>query len=295
MVTIGGAQSNHCRATACAARLVGLGSHLVVRTGNPDSDLSGAAGAAGNLLFARAAGAVVHTVSKQDYAALGSSGLVEAACEALRTEGERPYAIPVGGSNSIGTWGYISAAAEFFAQVEAEPELKSARHLVFATGSGGTAAGLAAGMKLAFGDDCPRMYAVGVCDDPDYFYRFQAGILAEMGLHETAELAEEFLRSNLTIIQGKGRGYAAASPEELAFASSFARSSGLLLDPVYTNKVLRTFLRSVEEGTVAVKEGEEVLFWHTGGQLGAYGFEREFRETFEDVRRLDVSGIARAE
>lgn len=106
VVTIGGIQSNHCRATACAARAAGLDAHLILRCSDPSSDVASAP-SLGNLLFSRSAGAVLHTVSKEEYGRHGSTKLVDAVCETLRSEGLSPYAIPVGGSNALGTWGYV--------------------------------------------------------------------------------------------------------------------------------------------------------------------------------------------
>lgn len=135
VVTIGGAQSNHCRATAAAARLVGLQPHLILRTTANNCDTTG------NLLFDRLAGAHVYTVRPGEYGRVGSTALVARLCDYLRkTNGTHPYPIPVGGSNGVGTWGYIEAVEEVMQQGTYD-------HIVFACGSGGTAAGIALGMR----------------------------------------------------------------------------------------------------------------------------------------------------
>jgi len=142
VITIGGKQSNHARATAVAARQLGLESHLILRTPDPDSD----PGLVGNLLFNRLVGSKIYTVSPSNYAQLGQTKLVNILAEQLRKEGKNPYCIPVGGSNAMGTWGYLEAVNELIEQMK-ELSLHF-DHLVVACGSGGTACGLALGNRL---------------------------------------------------------------------------------------------------------------------------------------------------
>ena len=122
VVTIGGEQSNHCRATAAASRMVGLEPHLILRTrradaihNNENEDL----GWVGNVLFDRMVGSTIYTCTPGEYGRLGSNKLVESVCEHLKTEQKlNPYKIPVGGSNAIGTWGYINGVDELMQQIE---------------------------------------------------------------------------------------------------------------------------------------------------------------------------------
>ena len=212
VVTIGGEQSNHCRATAAAAAMHGLEPHLILRCQEADVD----PGSRGNLLFARSVGAHVHTCTATEYAKHGSKKLVQTVVDELVSSGKKPYAIPVGGSNAVGTWGYIEASKELKDQLtssssEYAPEHPFPDAVVFTCGSGGTAAGIAQGLSLAFDGSkipAPKMYAVGVCDNPDYFYTYMSGILTDMGFYAEADLAENFLRANLTIVNGRGGGYA---------------------------------------------------------------------------------------
>ena len=108
VITIGGVQSNHCRATAVAARYLGLDSHLILRAPQSIAE-DGDPGLVGNLLVERAVGANIHLVTKREYAAHGSVALAESLRRRLEREGKRPYVVPVGGSNAIGTWGYVDA------------------------------------------------------------------------------------------------------------------------------------------------------------------------------------------
>ncbi|MBA0817631.1 hypothetical protein Gohar_021588, partial [Gossypium harknessii] len=137
IITIGGIQSNHCRATAVAAKYLNLDSYLILRTSKLLVDKD--PGLTGNLLVERFMGAHIQLISKEEYAKIGSVALTNVLKEQLLKEGRRPYVIPVGGSNSLGT-------------------------------CGGTIAGLSLGSWL--GALKAKVHAFCVCDDPDYFYDF---------------------------------------------------------------------------------------------------------------------------
>ncbi|KAI9908359.1 hypothetical protein PsorP6_003612 [Peronosclerospora sorghi] len=164
VVTCGGIQSNHCRATAAAARMLGLESYLLLRTNKPDED----PGLAGNVLFDRMFDANLIQMSRQEYGRYGSVAMIKRTCDRLRREGRYPYAIPVGGSNGLGTWGYIEAIDELNNQLEVYLNNQAGNHvggeqlkpvllqeyelpitdIAFASGSGGTAAGIGLGSYL---------------------------------------------------------------------------------------------------------------------------------------------------
>ena len=118
-----------------AARYLGLDAHLVLRTEAALVDRD--PGVVGNLLPSRMTGARLHLVSKEEYAKEGGDGLLARLERRLVADGERPYVIPMGGSNAVGAWGFLLAAAEIVAQ---SPPFDA---VVLATGSGGTLAGLA--------------------------------------------------------------------------------------------------------------------------------------------------------
>jgi 1-aminocyclopropane-1-carboxylate deaminase/D-cysteine desulfhydrase-like pyridoxal-dependent ACC family enzyme len=184
-VTIGGEQSNHCRATAAAARMIGLTPHLILRTKRADriqKEESGDIGFTGNLLFDRMVGSFIYTCTPGEYGRIGSQGLVSRLCGHLKQNITKcnPYPIPVGGSNGLGTWGYINGVEELVSQwnsIESSPSLD---HVIFACGSGGTATGIGLGLACAFKDNPtnspPKIHAIGVCDNPDYFYGHVAGM-----------------------------------------------------------------------------------------------------------------------
>ncbi len=146
VITVGGLQSNHARATAVAARQIGLDPFLILRkpepteeTSNSDEDI----GLTGNLLFNRMVGADIRLISPSRYAALGSHNVCEQLAEELREQGRNPYIVPLGGSNALGSFGYMQCVNEIIASG------MHFDHIVFGCGSGGTAAGLALGVKLA--------------------------------------------------------------------------------------------------------------------------------------------------
>mmetsp|Transcript_24531 Transcript_24531/g.67728 ORF Transcript_24531/g.67728 Transcript_24531/m.67728 type:complete len:449 (-) Transcript_24531:145-1491(-) len=311
VITIGGEQSNHCRATATACRMVGLEPHLILRTmraNQVEKDTTeDSFGYVGNILFDRIAGANIHMCTPGEYGRMGSNGLIEL----LRKDLESPvegmkrnvYKIPVGGSNGLGTWGYIEAVDEFVGQLGNE----KVDHVAFACGSGGTAAGIGLGLSLAYrendnADNTPKIHAVGVCDHPDYFYETMAAIAKEMGLDMASVFSEsksghditieDFFRNHVTVHQGKGLGYASSTSEELDFIIKFALETGISLDPVYSGKALFQFMNEVKDNPETYRNSR-VVFWHTGGALGNYEKIESLRSTLQSVspvERMDVYG-----
>lgn len=114
LITIGGIQSNHCRATAVAARYAGLECHLILRNTRQAADSD--PGLVGNLLIDRMTGAHIHQVTKEEYTKVGSKQLGRQLEEQLKAQGRKPYVIPVGGSDAIGTLGYLAATQEILDQ-----------------------------------------------------------------------------------------------------------------------------------------------------------------------------------
>lgn len=305
VVTIGGLQSNHCRATAAASRMVGLEPHLILRTTkNKDLDREKInTELTGNILMDRILGSKLYTCTPGEYGRLGSDELVARLSRYIKQSSNGttyPYSIPVGGSNAIGTWGYINAVDELMSQLQ-DINLPL-DYIVFACGSGGTAAGISLGVALAFQAlsrqsaalTIPKVMAVGVCDDPDYFYHHVASIADQMGLQNLSGgmSTEAFVRQNMNVFQGKGCGYAISTPEELEFAAHFARDTGIVLDPVYSGKALFAFVRLMEEDPACFRD-KNILFWHTGGALGLYDKVPSllpFLQEHKDVYALDAYG-----
>lgn len=314
VVTIGGEQSNHCRATAAACRMVGLEPHLILRTKRANDVHAGKEdfGCTGNILFDRMVGSKIYLCTPGEYGRAGSRALVERLARYISSESSesgssKPYQIPVGGSNGLGTWGYINAVNEIMSQTKPSTDSGIAlHHVVFACGSGGTATGITLGMALAHGAcgsrtlqsvSTPKVHAIGVCDNPDYFYKTVAEIADEMGLtlpdFLQCDTTETFIRQHLTAHQGKGLGYASSTQEELDFVTNFALETGIALDPVYSGKALYHFMTHILEEDPEEYRGKNVLFWHTGGALGLYDKVQDLSDMMggvSPVQRLDIYG-----
>ena len=266
VLTCGGAQSNHSRATAVAAAMVGLRCRLLLRTAEPANPPA----AEGNILLDRMAGAEIVWITREEYQR--RQEIFEREAAALRKEGRTPYIIPEGASNPIGSWGYISAAEELGWDIAGLPGgLERPTTIIHATGSGGTAAGMILGMRLT---GLPAGVATfNVCDDRPYFVRV-IGDLCEQ-LIAAYDLKVDFDRQrDINIIDGYvGRGYAVSQPEELALLCSVARTEGIFLDPVYTGKAFYGMVQELKRDPGCF--GERVVFIHTGGIFSLFSMAAE--------------------
>ena len=267
VVTIGGVQSNHCRATSIAASYLGLECHLILRMSRREVDDD--PGLTGNLLVERMVGAHIHKVSKEEYVREGSVRLCEILAEKLRQQGKRPYIIPVGGSNPLGSWGYIEAIKEVHEQCEeAFGKGDYFTDLAMACGSGGTTAGIAIGSRLSGINAKVNAYAV--CDDEDYFYSYIDGLIAGLyGLSADHLTPIPPSRSLMRVVMAKGSGYALSTREELECIKQLAEETGIILDPVYSGKAVFKMLSEIKANP-REWDGKKILFFHTGGLLGLY-------------------------
>nr|XP_051192581.1 putative D-cysteine desulfhydrase 1, mitochondrial isoform X2 [Lolium perenne] len=172
VITVGGIQSSHCRATAVAAKYLNLDCYLILSTSKHLVDKD--PGLDGNLLVARVLGAHIDLVSEEEYGKIGSVALADLLKKRLMEEGRKPYVIPVGGSNSLGTWGYVQAVREIEQQIQLSGDVQL-DDIVVACGSGGTIAGIALGSKLS--SLKAKVHAFSVCDDPEYAYDCLQGLI----------------------------------------------------------------------------------------------------------------------
>ncbi|WP_017417108.1 D-cysteine desulfhydrase family protein [Clostridium tunisiense] len=255
LITCGGIQSNHCRATAAIAAKLGLKSSLVLR-GSEAKDIDG------NLFLNKLLGADIKFITAEDYK--HNRMLI---MENLKTEyekqGFKPYIIPEGASNGIGTFGYFNAMEEILNQ-EKDMNIHFDK-IIVAVGSGGTHAGLLLSKKiLGFHGE---IYGINVCDNEDYFKNRIHNILDESINYLNIDL--NFNLDEIHIIDGYvGRGYALSTPETLEFILHIAQLEGLILDPVYTGKAMYGLSKEIKKGTF--KKDENILFIHTGGLFGLY-------------------------
>ena len=291
VVTVGGLQSNHCRATAAAARLVGLDAHLALLVSDRDADAD--PGLQGNLLLDRMLGATLHLCVASDYFRLGGDlaamdKLNEIVADQLRAQGKNPYVVPVGGTCPLGAWGYLSAVDELTQQMSQGGQGSGAAEfdaIVFAAGSGGTATGIALGCRLA---QIPaEVHAVNVQHSPEVYY---ASIQSEAeALGATVERdgrSEQWL----SIHDGGKIGYARTDPEQLGFIREVAAESGVVLDHVYTGKALYQFCEEARKEPERWR-GKRILFWHTGGLLGLYAAAPQLGELMPKVQRIRLPKV----
>jgi D-cysteine desulfhydrase len=254
LLTCGGLQSNHCRATALAGAQLGLRVHLLLRGVEP-SDREG------NLLLDHLAGAVVSCYPVKQYVS-ELDDLFRHWQEHYAAQGRKALVVPTGGSDGIGAWGYIAACEELAKDFESAGIAQA--HIVTATGSGGTQTGLTLGVAL---HDLPAtVWGVNVCDDEKYFMNKVASDAAQWRQRypdvPAVDIAPRVLDGHV------GQGYAIASPAIFELIGELCRLEGLVLDPVYTGKAFAGMLAELAAGRF---EGcRDIVFMHTGGIFGLF-------------------------
>jgi D-cysteine desulfhydrase len=261
LVTCGGIQSNHARATTSVAARYGLESVLFLKGETGDSP-------EGNLWLNQLLGARIHHINEEEYSRV--ERLMEDEAQRIRSRGKIPYVIPEGASNWLGAMGYVRAAEETRNQLYASG-LRIDR-IVFPCGSGGTYAGLLVGKKL-FGLEA-KLMAINVCRSAEYFREKICDLCAEMdtklGLNIPVSPEE------IDIIDGYVReGYAKADTEIARLIVRIARMEGVILDPVYTGKAMYGLLDLLSRGVISSKES--ILFMHTGGIFSLFAYVRSMQ------------------
>ena len=267
VVTCGGGQSNHARATALSCARLGLRSVLYLRVADPEAarkrlDLTG------NLLLDKLAGADVVFLTPDEYKQ--RNAIMESARLALEAEGVPAYVVPEGGSNGLGALGYVEAMREVRTQIDLGlcPRFDAVAH---ACGSGGTAAGVALGAKHF--DVAARAWAFAVCDDARYFKDVIEGIMHEARGWDASLPAKTGL---VVDDAAKGPAYAVMDDDQKRFLTLIAQRTGFVFDPVYTGKAIWGVARAVERGDIA--PDANVLFLHTGGLPGLLAQGEELRD-----------------
>jgi len=254
LITCGGLQSNHCRATAFTGAQLGLHAHLLLRGVAP-------AVPDGNLLLDHLAGATVSCYPPRQY--FSEIDQLFGHWQAhYAGQGKKALAIPTGGSDGIGIWGYIAACEELAADFSAADIARA--HIVTATGSGGTQAGLTLGTAL---HQLPAtVWGINVCDDEQYFLDKVAS--------DVADWQQRYPDAPQVTVQPRvldgyvGEGYGIAGKEIFSVIAELSRLEGLVLDPVYTGKAFAGMLAEISLGRF---EGcRDIVFVHTGGIFGLF-------------------------
>ncbi|AOS96555.1 L-cysteate sulfo-lyase [Microbulbifer aggregans] len=264
IVTAGAAQSNHCRQTAAAAALLGLECHLLLGGRAPTT-------AQGNLLLDQLFGCHIHWTPGHRK----GEDLAEVV-RYLERAGRKPYVAPYGGSSDLGALAFVGALEEL--QSQWSDQGGPFTHIVFASSSGGTHAGLMVGARLL--GLSTRIVGINIDKGAGGERPFDEHILDLAG-QAAARLghSEPFTRDDLILDDDYlGEGYGVVGDAEREAISLLARSEGILLDPVYTGRAMAGLLALVRRG--AFKPSDRVLFWHTGGApaLFAYGDQLQLGE-----------------
>jgi len=268
VVTCGGEQSNHARATAMAAAQLGLKTVLVLRTDNPEKPPA----TNGNILLDRLVGAEIRWISRPAWRE--RNRLLAEEADRIKANGGRPYVIPEGGSNALGSWGYLRATSELVEDLAGIASPEQPVTIVYPCGSGGTGAGLVLGWKL-FGLAALGIQVVGiaVCDDKPYFIDVIGKICGDF--EERWQLDAHVTPSDIEILDSHvGLGYAKSRPEELQTIRDVCRTDGIVLDPVYTGKAFHGVLAELRRNPK--RFGAAVAFVHTGGMFGLFGASETF-------------------
>lgn len=246
IVTCGGIQSNFCRITAAAGAYADLTVHLLLGGKNPGKST-------GNLILNEILGAKLHFVESDEWLAWENETLRIA--QELESQGHKVFPIPIGGSVPVGALAYIMAFLEILDDQERMGI--SFDHIVHASGSAGTQAGLVAGKSLTGWQG--KIFGISVGMDRESLEK-KVATLANQTAHLMGGSADpEGVLVDDTYI---GEGYAIHLKEGQDAIDLFAVKEGIFLDHVYTGKAAAALLDWLEDGRL---KGKNVLFLHTGG------------------------------
>ena len=242
LITTGAVQSNHCRQVAAAAAKLGLDCQLIL-TGNEPGE------AQGNLLLDKLSGAQIFFTTKAN-----RDQELQLRFQQAQRDGQKPYLIPYGGSNTIGALGYLNAMVELKDQ-GLEPDW-----IVFATSSGGTQAGLILGAHIT--GFRGKILGISIEHSSDPF----SAQIADLVNKTVDELGYDWSVTSREVLINDSycqAGYGVLTSAEIEAVNLLARTEGILLDPVYTGRATAGLLDLIRKGFF--RPEEKVLFWHTGG------------------------------
>jgi L-cysteate sulfo-lyase len=259
VITQGAVQSNHARQTAAAAARLGLDCELVF-----EDRLESASDVylqSGNVLLDKLFGARIRTVP------LGTEmgAELDAVANRLRKDGGVPYVIPGGGSSPLGALGYVDCAFELVTQANRQRLVID--HVVHATGSAGTQAGLAVGLRAIHAEVPLLGIGVGAGRDAQEQRVFDLAVRTAEFAGAAGAVRREDIVCNCDYV---GEGYGVPTEAMNAAVVLLARLEGLLLDPVYTGKAMAGLIDLVRKGYF---DGDKnIVFIHTGGAAGLFAY-----------------------
>lgn len=265
LITCGGIQSNHARATAAVAAKLGMKCHLVLN-GNPPEI------AEGNHFLDMMFGTDISYVSNCELGDLEKE--IFRIAETSKDKGYKPYMVPLGASDATGSLGYIRAVKEMkkqFSDMGFIPD-----HIISAAGSGGTMSGLTAGKALF--DLSSKITGFSVAFERVSLETKIKGVIREIRDTYFPEIIPDL--ADFDIIDSYvGEGYTKTDLEQLELIKKVAGLEAILLDPTYTGKAMFGLSREIEKGTF--KKGEKVLFLHTGGVFGLFPYREMLQKKYK--------------
>jgi 1-aminocyclopropane-1-carboxylate deaminase/D-cysteine desulfhydrase-like pyridoxal-dependent ACC family enzyme len=250
LITVGGVQSNHARATAATAAKLGLRCHLIANGSRPDK-------LTGNALLDALLGAEVEYVASRT----DRVPAMRRVADRVRAAGGHPVEVPLGASTPFGAIGFVRAVGELLEQ-GVRPDV-----IVHATSSGGTQAGLVAGCALH--GLSARVIGVSA-DDPAAEIERQVRSIIDGMKVPLGPVLEDVAREARIEVDDTfvGGGYGVPTPASTEAQQLAARTEALFVDHTYTAKALAALVQYVRDGRISADE--TVLFWHTGGQVGLF-------------------------
>ena len=263
LITCGAVQSNHARLTLAAACKEGMPCHLVIEERVPGSYSTQASG--NNFLYQLMGVASITVVP----GGTNTMAAMEKVADDIRAQGGKPYIIPGGGSNAVGTLGYVACAEEIMTQ--AFEKGLNIDAIVCTSGSGGTHAGLAVG----FWGNNTGIPVVGInISRPN---ETQRPIICKDAKATAARLGLDFPEDIVECVEGYvGPGYSLPTREMVEAVTLMARTEAILLDPVYTGKSFAGFIDLIRQGRF--KQGQNIVFIHTGGSPALYHYKDYFNK-----------------
>lgn len=261
ILTCGAVQSNHCRLTLAAAVKEGLKCQLIL-----EERVEGSyklEGSGNNFLFNLLG-------VEETFVVAGGTDMMmelEKLSSKLTSEGRKTYIIPGGGSNPIGSTGYVACAEEIMAQLFEKGI--SIDHMVIPSGSAGTHAGIITGL-IGVNANIP-VTGISVNRNKELqtnaVWNLAKSTAARVGV--TTEITKDMIQVSDEYV---GPGYSLPTNEMIEAVQLLARTEGILLDPVYTGKVMAGLIGMIREGKF--KKEDNILFLHTGGSPALYAYEK---------------------
>ena len=263
VMTQGATQSNHARQTAAFAAKMGMACHILLedRTGSNDPNYN----ESGNVFLDD-----LHGATREKHpGGIDMNAAMESVADEMRAGGKKVYTIPGGGSNATGALGYVNCAYELIGQ--ANDRSLVIDHLVHATGSAGTQAGLIVGIK-AMNAHIPLLgYGVRAPKPKQEENVFNLAVKTAEKIGAAGCVKREDVVANTDYV---GEGYGIPRADTIEVIEMFAQLEGILLDPVYSGKGAAGLIDSCRKGHF--KKGERIVFLHTGGAAGLFGYTSAF-------------------